>query len=322
LAHDRLVLFVKVSRELNFPARAQKLGGASDVELRKLARLEYRRALGQVRYEGVGRQAEGFRTGGFSARATLYGRTVPVGIWPTEREAAIARDRAMLAAGADPLELNFPREAQKLGGASVTELRRLARFRYQRLVGASSQFWGVYRDSSGKLWKATARVDDQHVDLGTYRTEKQAALIRDRVEVWLRGKSARINFPEELGRPLSPQRARYLAEKQLEAKTASAKPTRKASAKPTRKASAKPTRKASAKPTRKASAKPTRKASAKPTRKATAKPTRKATAKPTRKASAKPTRKASAKPTRKASAKPTRKAVRRLTKRRLRKRKA
>ena len=224
LAHDRLVLFLKADRELNFPKRAKKLGAASEAELKGMARLEYRGALGQVHYEGVSRQTEGFRTGGFSARATLRGRTVAVGIWPTEREAALARDRAMLASGVEDARLNFPREAKKLGGASVAELRRLARIRYQELTGAASVFWGVTWDPRRRLWKAMAHVDRQPRDLGSFPTEKEAALRRDRVERWHRGKRARLNFPDEVGPPLSPMQARRLAEKEAAQRASGASP--------------------------------------------------------------------------------------------------
>ncbi len=221
LAHDRMVLFLGASRELNFPKRAKKLGPASQAELRKLARLEYRRASGRVRYEGVTRQTEGFREGAFSARVTLEGKTFALGIWPTEREAALARDRALLGFGADDVQLNLPRAAKKLGGASVAELRRLAHARHQELTGGSSPFWGVYWDSAQELWAVRVRIDGTFRHVGHFADEKQAALIRDRVEKWRNGKNARLNFPKEAGSALSLPEARRIARKPFKQGTSS-----------------------------------------------------------------------------------------------------
>ncbi len=221
LAHDRLVLFLQASRRLNFPKRAKKLGPASDVELARLARLEYRRALGRSPLEGVSNKLTGFRAGAFMATLTHNGKTTSVGTWPTQREAAIARDRALLGIGVHDVPLHFPREAKKLGGATVAELRRLARLRHQELTESSSLYWGVRWETERRAWVAQTFVDNKLKHIGYFHDEKRAALLRDRVEKWRSGKKARLNFPKEAGGPLSLEQARRVARQEFKGRTSS-----------------------------------------------------------------------------------------------------
>jgi len=63
--------------------------------------------------------------------------------------------------------------------------------------GSQSRFVGVQSNGCGK-WYAQIVLDGQFKYLGTYDTEEEAALARDRVALKHHGEFARLNFPGQL----------------------------------------------------------------------------------------------------------------------------
>ena len=135
IARDRALLhFDPIAERLNLPRESRALGPASPHELQRAAQLQRKRAAGEAsRYLGVTFVPDG---GNWRAIVHAHGKKYDVGGYPTERDAAIARDRLALHAQGQNAALNFPE--LEPSPASPQELRielgrapeRLQRSRY------------------------------------------------------------------------------------------------------------------------------------------------------------------------------------------------
>ncbi len=106
---------------------------------------------------------------------------IHLGRWPTQREAAIARDRAALSYR-PTARLNFP--DMKLKPATEDELLRETRTR--RNEATSSRFTGPYYDAGacpGRPWSVQLAVEGHVLFLGNWEAEEDAAIAYDRA--WL-----------------------------------------------------------------------------------------------------------------------------------------
>jgi hypothetical protein len=160
------------------------------------------------RYSGVQREPGGK----FVARVHRGGKDYYLGQWPTERAAAIARDRAILYLDWTDRSLSFPRTSTKNGPASpqalVTEARRLSK----QTDGYRSRFLGVRWNGLRGKWQALA-PSRQRKDrsIGLFADELTAARARDRVVLYERGSKAVLNFPIARVSPASLDQMRRLA---------------------------------------------------------------------------------------------------------------
>jgi hypothetical protein len=157
------------------------------------------------RFIGVTR---GDTTGKFRAWLKIEGKTINVGLWDRERDAAIARDRAVLHFGVANARLNLARASKKLGPASPAALVSLARKRGKAKSGASSQYIGVTWDSRRRRWAAFLRVGDEHVLIARFHEEKDAAVAYDRVARHELHRRGALNFPEHPYAPASMEQVR------------------------------------------------------------------------------------------------------------------
>lgn len=141
-----------------------------------------------MRYPGVTRNEHGT----FEVRI-LRPRTRPlfVGTWPTEREAAIIQDRVGLYLGLDR-SLNFPKHSRALGPISLEEARQLAR-PVMKKQDSTSRYVGVVRSEGG--WKALVSANGHTATVGSFRTERDAAIARDRLALGLHA-GPFLNFPD------------------------------------------------------------------------------------------------------------------------------
>jgi hypothetical protein len=136
-----------------------------------------------------------------------------LGRWPTIRAAGVARDRAALHLRLD-LPLRFPRSSLRLGPASPAELRKQATVLSR--ARTKTGLYGVHPSKSG-TWRAYVSRDRKLVFLGTFTSEKDAADAHDRVEIFLRPSSTRLNFPRRHHEPTSPAAMRVEARASLKA---------------------------------------------------------------------------------------------------------
>jgi hypothetical protein len=64
----------------------------------------------------------------------------------------------------------------------------------------SSQYKGVFWHKNKERWKATIRVNDTNIHLGSFKVEKEAALAYDKIAMEWCGQYARLNFPDLHGK--------------------------------------------------------------------------------------------------------------------------
>ena len=120
------------------------------------------------------------RANGRHAAVVYRGQTtINVGTWATWREAAIARDRAVLHLGFVDQPLNFPALSKRKGAASPDELIRESHFLRKQHNKADAKYRGVKRE--GRSWVASLKLHGRNaVFLGKWPTARQAAEAHDR----------------------------------------------------------------------------------------------------------------------------------------------
>jgi len=192
LARDRMVLHFKLDRKLNLPRAAKAKGPASPAQLVTEARQQSTK-LGLLpkktsRFTGVSS-----RRGRYIAFINSNGATIEAGCWNSEKEAAVARDRAVLHLKLKR-KLNF-KSSEKLGGASLERLRQEAG-RHSREKFYSSLFHGVCWDNLKSGWRASLRIATKEpLRLGLYDNEVDAAVAVDRAMIAHAPDDSRRNFP-------------------------------------------------------------------------------------------------------------------------------
>ena len=190
-ARDRLALgLLGRGAELNFPNG--RLRPASFEKLKREREAARKRRMSS-RYRGVSLASASPRSkipwlaflprpGG--EKLWLLGR------WASERAAALAHDRAVLHYQRGQ-QLNFPKEARKLGPANARALRAQARREFKELT--SSRYVGVNAQPNGS-WFARVSWQKRSHYLGTFDSEEDAARAYDRAASRLMGDKARLNF--------------------------------------------------------------------------------------------------------------------------------
>jgi hypothetical protein len=116
-----------------------------------------------------------------------------IGRYRTEREAAIAHDRAALYYRPRRMILNFPK--LKLEPASVDELANEVLRAVKRTT--KSRFLGV--TWNGFSWQAVISNANRTIYLGSFEVEEDAARAYDKAAVRLRGKRTKLNFHPTTG---------------------------------------------------------------------------------------------------------------------------
>lgn len=158
-------------------------------------------------YRGV----QSYKNGLYTANVYVEGRRLYLGHWPSEREAAIARDQAILhLERSDPL--NFPEEATKLGPASPIELRLAARRTVKQSRNSTSRYLGVSWNNADSCWKAHVTTREGcYEHIGSFHDEREAAMARDRVALYEHKSKVILNFPPKEVSAASLERMRIRA---------------------------------------------------------------------------------------------------------------
>jgi len=138
--------------------------------------------------------------------------TTFAGTWDTWREAAVARDRAVLYLGLAGRPLNFPAISKLKGPASPDALTRDSHQRRKTGVDASTKFRGVSRlAAKSRCWHARVKPRGRvPLYLGRWPTAGLAAEAHDRAALYYRLPKSRLNFVERL-RELVPADAASIA---------------------------------------------------------------------------------------------------------------
>jgi hypothetical protein len=130
-----------------------------------------------------------------------------LGSWSTPREAAIARDRAILHFGLD-LPLQVPVASRRLGPATPAELKLAGRLASKKRARATSRFVGVFRHGPGS-WSAKIVLGYRALSVYGFDSEEAAALAYDRLSVYYRGPGGRRNFRHKQVRGASVEELRH-----------------------------------------------------------------------------------------------------------------
>jgi hypothetical protein len=134
------------------------------------------------------------------ASVSLAGRYTYLGRWPSKNQALLARQRAQLYYGLNPVGATAD-EARRLGAASPDELKAEAR-RIPK-VRTSSGYQGVSWCRGNQQWKAEIKVRNVRHHVGYFDSEEEAAVAYDRVAKHLRSRQP-LNFPNVATRPAAP----------------------------------------------------------------------------------------------------------------------
>jgi hypothetical protein len=188
IARERMELALGLA--VRTSAAARRLGPATAADLRRELR-EIRKASRSSRYYGVMRAPGPMFT--WRARLRLGGREQPLGDYRSEREAAIAVDRARLACEEDePDDLNLPSVSKRLGPATPTRLRREAHAIFKKTT--TSRYEGVFQDRRDGAWQAMITVRGWRYYLGRFDDDEVAAKAYDDAAKRLGSKTAKLNF--------------------------------------------------------------------------------------------------------------------------------
>jgi len=194
IAWDRLVLkYVGMNAARNFPSLP--LAPATEEQLRAEVRAA-RKTNASLKYRGVYFEGPGRRRPWRGLIRVPNVGKVRCGSWKTEREAAIAVDRALLYYLGPSAELNFPALQSRIVPASSEQLSAETTRAYKQTT--SSQFRGV--TASKGQWVAMIYAQGRHWYLGHFSCEEEAALVYDKHAARLHGAKAKLNFPSDRSR--------------------------------------------------------------------------------------------------------------------------
>jgi len=129
-----------------------------------------------------------------------------LGRYETERQAAIAYDRAARHYLGDEAKLNLAATSRRLKPADAAALRAEAHAELKKTM--HSRFHGVSRH--GKLWSAAIVHRYRVHRLGSFASDEEAAVAYDKAAVRLHGAKAKLNFHPQTGQELCGQRPRLV----------------------------------------------------------------------------------------------------------------
>lgn len=192
-AHDRVAMQLLGDRaKLNFPRGTVR--AASVESVRKELRAQ-RKASTTSRFIGVWKDSA--RTARkWLATLSLGEKTYALGRYRTEREAAVAFDRAALWYGSTRTPRNFPDLPLEPASAEMLVNELL----HEVKKGTTSRFIGVCWN--GFSFIASACSNGTSLYLGSFDDEAEAARAHDRVALRESGPNAKLNFDPETGEEL------------------------------------------------------------------------------------------------------------------------
>lgn len=113
-----------------------------------------------------------------------------IGLFMSDREAAVAYDAAAIASGIEGVWLNF-------ADGKVEGPEQIARRTKKGHAGSTSSFAGVSWNGQHSRWQGSIKRGDTVLHLGFFDNERDGALVYDEVARLLDGPGAKVNFPDE-----------------------------------------------------------------------------------------------------------------------------
>ena len=197
-AHDRVAIHAKTNARRNFP-RGTVAPASLDTVRRECRTV--RKSKTSSRYVGVWKDGARHRRPWLASLA-IGRKSLAIGRYATELEAAIAHDRAALWYRPKRLLLNFP--DRKSPPASIETLGNELLHEVKRTH--TSRFIGVHWN--GYSFTAVASQGKATKHLGSFDTEEEAAKARDQAALRLQGSRAKLNFDPDTGEELIGRPAR------------------------------------------------------------------------------------------------------------------
>jgi len=158
--------------------------------------------------------------GRFQALVSVEGSAISAGTWDTERQAALARDRAALSLGAPVRYLNLPDEALAAGPATPGALQREGLLQ-RRTKRHTSRYLGVQWETDLQRWRAFVIINTTYTPIGVFTDEEEAAVARDRLWLHLGADPDLLNFPDRKLEPAGLQELRAEVREAYKAGTSS-----------------------------------------------------------------------------------------------------
>lgn len=154
----------------------------------------------QSPYKGVHWRPDSLRWG-------VQFRGKHLGLFASDRDAAVAYDAAVRESGIEGAWLNFP-DGIVTGPETI-------RARVRPIARGTSKYRGVAFNNQRQRWQAAARIDGKNIHFGFFDDEREAALVYDAGVRFFKGENAIVNFgdeyadlPPKLAHRLSAKRAR------------------------------------------------------------------------------------------------------------------
>lgn len=132
----------------------------------------------------------------------------------SEDEAAKCRDMLAIYFWGRDIKLNFPSEA-------YSDEDIINNYNFVINKNKTSKYLGVGLDKRSGKWDASVKYKYNYIHLGRYVDEAVAAETFDKINLFLRGKAAKLNFPEKLSYYLSLDLENFYVTKTTRRKTSS-----------------------------------------------------------------------------------------------------
>ncbi len=129
----------------------------------------------------------------YRAYLTKHRKRCNLGYYVSPEEAAKAYDKGALLCYGEYARLNF--DAASYTEQDIQWAKEHLENNTSVLKNRSSKYCGVHRHYS--KWQARITVNRISYELGTFNTEVEAAMVRDRKALELLGDGAKLNFPRE-----------------------------------------------------------------------------------------------------------------------------
>jgi hypothetical protein len=191
VAHDRVALHSHgTAAPRNFPRRSLAPASIEDIRREQRCLTKSERT---SRWLGVYLLRGGQPSRAWAATIHLpSGPDLSLGNWSTERQAAVAYDRAARHYVGARAEVNFPKLRTRCPPADAGVLR--AEAERERKTATSSRFRGVIWVRSLDRWRARITFDGTLHHLGLYSDEREAGRAYDKTAREVFGDKAKLNF--------------------------------------------------------------------------------------------------------------------------------
>jgi hypothetical protein len=133
------------------------------------------------------------KTNRFVADICVNGKSIYIGTFINEEDAAIARDQKAFEFLKETAQLNFPDKINEIVNFDVKKHIKQKREKLKE----TTKYVGVSFDKKHNLYKAYIYIDGKNTYIGSFKSEIEAAIMRDKKAIEFLKNEAIINIPTE-----------------------------------------------------------------------------------------------------------------------------